>query len=256
MAIYSLSVKPISRGRGESIVKVAAYQNRASMYDERLRTAYDFAGKRDILFSKIFLPGNAPIKFIDREVLWNSAENAEKRFDGRTGRTLWCALPNELKLNDYIEIITEFVETVFLPEGMCADIAIHSGEKPDGINNNPHVHILLTDRPIDRNGFCRVKNREWNRREKIIYWRNQWEKTLNRAFERNNLKVRVSCESLEVQGIKREPTKHIGRAALEMERRGVQTERGNRNREIIARNQLKREKKLELERSLEFDLSR
>ena len=46
--------------------------------------------------------------------------------------------------------------------------------------------------------------------------------------------MRVSHESLEVQGIDREPTRPLGRAATALEKKGIQTEVGNRNREIVA----------------------
>lgn len=45
----------------------------------------------------------------------------------------------------------------------------------------------------------------------------------------------AASKSLEVQGIQREPTLPLGRAAAALERKGIQTERGNRNREIEAR---------------------
>ena len=47
--------------------------------------------------------------------------------------------------------------------------------------------------------------------------------------------MRVSHESLEVQGIDREPTRPLGRAATALDRKGIQTEVGNWNREIEAR---------------------
>ncbi len=42
--------------------------------------------------------------------------------------------------------------------------------------------------------------------------------------------------SFKEQGIEREPTIHIGAVANALERKGIQTERGNINREIIERN--------------------
>lgn len=56
------------------------------------------------------------------------------------------------------------------------------------------------------------------------------------------MELSVSHESLEVQGIDREPTIPLGRAAMALERKGVHTEYGNRNREIEFR-QKKREEK-------------
>ena len=44
--------------------------------------------------------------------------------------------------------------------------------------------------------------------------------------------------SFKEQGIDREPTIHIGAVANALERKGIQTERGNINREIIKNNML------------------
>ena len=153
---------------------------------------------------------------------------------------------------------------------MCADIAIHKGHREDESHikgehakvspNNPHMHILLTDRPIGQEGFCVKKNRDWNKKSFVRHWREMWEKVLNKEFERNGLDFRVSHESVEVQGIDREPTKHLGRKATEMKRRGKETSRDSENRAIKARNKelenRKRQRWLEREQVREFELSR
>ena len=56
----------------------------------------------------------------------------------------------------------------------------------------------------------------------------------------------MSHESLEVQGIDREPTRPLGRAATALERKGIQTEMGNWNREIEARQREQEEQRQRL----------
>ncbi len=114
-------------------------------------------------------------------------------------------------------------------------MALHVGENGNPAWNNPHAHVLLTDRPVDSNGFCSKKNRNWNTVEQLNKWRAAWAETQNRAFKEKGLEMRVSHESLEVQGIDREPTRPLGRAATALDRKGIQTEVGNWNREIEAR---------------------
>ncbi|MCM1237595.1 MAG: MobA/MobL family protein, partial [Ruminococcus flavefaciens] len=53
--------------------------------------------------------------------------------------------------------------------------------------------------------------------------------------------------SFKEQGIDREPTIHIGAIANALERKGVQTERGNINREIVKRNMMLEQAKAMLE---------
>ena len=45
-------------------------------------------------------------------------------------------------------------------EGMIADVAFHNLS-----SHNPHAHIMLTMRNIDKDGFSKKKNRDWNKRE-------------------------------------------------------------------------------------------
>jgi ATP-dependent exoDNAse (exonuclease V) alpha subunit len=270
MALYSFSVKPISRLKGESIVKVASYQSRGKLHDEREDVSYDFSHKTDLAYTEIFLPSDAPTEFLDRQILWNAVDKSEKRYDARTGRAVIAALQNELPLDAQIKAIREFIIEAFVKQGMCADLAIHRGHRKDkslmegehakGSPNNPHLHILLTDRPIERKGFCAKKNRDWNKTVYVRQWRELWEKVQNKEFERNGLDIRVSHESLEIQGIDREPTKHLGRKTTEMKRRGKETNRDSENRAIEVRNNdrenRKHQRRLERDQERESELSR
>lgn len=114
-------------------------------------------------------------------------------------------------------------------------MAIHEGRSEDPTKNNPHAHVLLTDRPVGPDGFCSKKNRDWNSTAQLRLWRKQWADIQNRFFKEKGMEIQVSHESLEVQGIDREPTLPLGRAATALERKGIQTEVGNRNREIETR---------------------
>lgn len=270
MALFSFSVKPVSRLKGESIVKVASYQSRSKLYDEREDATYNFANKLDLVYTEIFLPPNAPTEFLDRQFLWNAVDKAEQRYDARTGRAIIAALQNELPLESQIEPIREFVLEAFVKQGMCADVAIHRGHREDNSRtggehvkippNNPHMHILLTDRPIEQEGFCAKKNRDWNKTFFVCHWRELWAKVQNKELAKNGLDFKVSHESLEIQGINREPTKHLGRKAMEMKRRGIETNRDIENRAIEASNKDRVNQsyhhQLENEQDRDFELSR
>ena len=62
-------------------------------------------------------------------------------------------------------------------------------------------------------------------------------------LKKKGMEVGVSHESLEVQGIDREPTIPLGRAAMALERKGIRTENGDKNREIEIRNREREEEK-------------
>lgn len=234
MALYGFDVKTISRLRGESVAKTASYILRANIYDTHSGETHYYSHVKDLLHSEILLPENAPQEFFDLGKLLAAIDCAEKRYDARTGRVVRLTLPNDKEFSDdeRIALAKKFIREAFVSQGMCAVMAVHAGLNDDPTKNNPHAHVILTDRPIDANGFCSKKNRDWNRLEQLQMWRQLWAETQNRAFKEKGLVVNISHESLEVQGIDREPTHPLGRAATALERKGIQTEVGNRNREI------------------------
>ena len=201
-----------------------------------------------MIYSEILIPDYAPQEFLDLNTLLAAIERTEKRYDARTGRIVRLTLPNDKEFSDKdrIDLARSFIEDAFVSLGMCAIMAIHAGLNDDPTKNNPHAHVLLTDRPVDSNGFCPKKNRDWNKTSQLVRWRQLWAEAQNRVFEEKELEVRVSHESLEVQGIDREPTRPLGRAATALERKGIQTEVGNRNREIEARQREREERRQHL----------
>ena len=237
MAQFGLNVAPLSRLKGNTAAGALAYILRARLYDEYSGKTHDYSHLDDFLCSEVLLLDDAPLEFLDPIILGRAMENAERRYDARTGRILWLSLPNDLELDDWRELTRDFVSEAFISIGMCAVVAIHDDKHPsDPTKDNPNAHVLLTDRPVDRDGFCAKKNRSWNKRGNIRLWRRQWAEFQNKKFNEKGLDVRVTHESLEVQGSKREPIIPLGRAAMALEDEGIFTVRGDRNREIQEHN--------------------
>ena len=231
MANFHLSVKFVSRGQGRSSVGAAAYRAGEKLYNQYDGITHDFTRKGGVIYKEIILPHDAPVEYLDRQILWNAVEMAEKRVDARTAREIEVSLPRELSSAQHIELLREYANNTLISKGMCADIAIHAGQ-----NNNPHAHILLPTRPIDRAGFLPKKDREWEKRSNVVIWRKQWADTQNKTFERLGLDVRVDHRSYADQGLDKEPTLHEGVKAREMEKRGIRTELGEINRQIKLKN--------------------
>lgn len=261
MAMYGFDMRPISRLDDGSVVCKAAYILRDDIYDQYQDKTHCYKSyKKDLLYSNVLIPDYAPRRLLELNTLLTEIDHAEKRMDARTGRMVRLSLPNdkEFSENDWIELTVRFVKEAFISHGMCAIIAIHEGRNEENpTKNNPHAHVLLTDRPVNAEGFCRTKNRDWNRVEFLIKCRALWAETQNRAFDERGMEVRVSHESLEVQGIDREPTRPLGREATALERKGIQTEIGNRNREILQKQEEEeRERQLRRERHRQHERSR
>lgn len=149
MAIYHLKAKVISRGCGRSAVAAAAYMSCSRLYNDYDGIEHDYTKKHDLVHQEILLPPTAPTEWADREKLWNAAEEAEKTKDSRLAREFVAALPVELSKEDWIELLRQYIRDNFVSEGMCADFSIHDPAPP---GHNPHVHIILTVRPLDENG--------------------------------------------------------------------------------------------------------
>lgn len=146
-AIYHLEAKVISRGIGRSAVAAAAYMSCSRMYNDYDGVQHDYTRKQGLVWQQVFLPNMAPTEWSDREVLWNAVEEAEKTKDSRLAREFVVALPVELNRDEWIALLTDFIQANFVAEGMCADVCIH-----DTDGHNPHAHIMLTVRPLTRDG--------------------------------------------------------------------------------------------------------
>jgi len=199
LAIYSLRVQTIGRGEGRSVVAAAAYRSGSSLADNRLGMDFDFSAKREgVTHTEIAAPENAPPEFLDREVLWNAADAADRRKDSVPAREILVALPHELNDEQRRELVQEFARGSLAGRGMIADIAIHrpGGE---GDDRNHHAHILVTTRNVDRSGFT-SKNPEWNAREFVVEVRREWADLQNKYLERHAPDVaKVSEKSLAEQ---------------------------------------------------------
>ena len=117
------------------------------MYNDYDGVQHDYTRKQGLVWQQVFLPDMAPAEWTDREVLWNAVEEAEKTKDSRLAREFVVALPVELGRDEWISLLTDFIQANFVADGVCADVCIH-----DADGHNPHAHILLTVRPLTKDG--------------------------------------------------------------------------------------------------------
>ena len=263
MAIYHCTIKIISRGKGMSAVGASAYRSGEILKNEYDGVPHDFTRKRGIAHTEILLPPHAPPDFADRSTLWNSVEKIEKSKNSQLAREIEIALPTELDREQQIRLVREYVQENFVSVGMCADIAIH-----DKKNGNPHAHIMLTMRPLEQSGEWGAKSKkeyildkngqriklkngsfktrkvdltDWNDKGKAEVWRQAWADVTNKYLAEQNIPQRIDHRSYERQGIEQIPTVHMGVAATQMERKGIVTEKGEKNRLIREQNRLLKE---------------
>lgn len=158
MPIPHLNIRIVQRSKGSSAVAGAAYQAGEKLFSEYDQKNKDHRRKqKEVVYTEIMLPANAPPEYADRETLWNSAEEVEKQWNSQLARRFVVALPREVPLEMCPQMLQEYCEEYFVSKGMCCDIAIHD---PDPPGHNPHCHIMLTMRAIDENGKWMPKSRK------------------------------------------------------------------------------------------------
>ena len=253
-------IKIVQRSNRQSAVAAAAYQSGERLFSEYDQKQKYYSEKRGIVHTEIMLPPHAPPEYADRNTLWNAAEAVEKQWNSQLARRIVLAMPREIPPEQHADLIRDYCREFFVSKGMIADFAIH--DKGDG---NPHAHILLTMRAMDETGKWLPKSRkvydldkngeriklpsgrwkshkedtvDWNDQKYCEIWRHEWEVIQNRYLEANDRPERVDLRSYARQGLDIVPTVHEGAAVRQMEKRGIQTNIGNLNREIRAANRL------------------
>ena len=253
-------VKIIQRSKRQSAVASAAYQSGERLFSEYDQKQKYYSHKSEIVHTEIMLPPHAPPEYADRNALWNAAEAIEKQWNSQLARRFVLAIPRELPPEQYADLIRDYCREFFVSKGMIADFAIH--DKGDG---NPHAHILLTMRAMDETGKWLPKSRkvydldengerirlasgrwkshkedtvDWNEQYHAEEWRHGWEIVQNRYIEMSGSPERVDMRSYERQGLDIVPTVHMGAAVCALERKGIETNIGNLNRDIKAANRM------------------
>ena len=252
----------VQRSQRQSAVAAAAYQSGEKLFCEYDQQVKHYPEKRGIVHNEILLPANAPPEYADRNTLWNAAEAVEKQWNSQLARRWVLTIPREIPSDQYAVLVQEFCQQQFVSKGMIVDFAIHDPHPP---GHNPHAHVLLTMRAMDEHGKWLPKSRkvydldesgeriklpsgrwkshkedtvDWNDQKYCEIWRHEWEVIQNRYLEANDRPERVDLRSYARQGLDIVPTVHEGAAVRQMEKRGIQTNIGNLNREIRAANRL------------------
>jgi hypothetical protein len=261
--MYHANLKIFSRGKitpsGKPMSAVAGAAYRAGL---KIKNGYDgvthnYSKRKDVVYTEVLLPGHAPERFREPGVLWNEVEIVDKAKNAQLARQFEVALPVELTEGQNIALAKEIAAS-FVDEGMVAHLSVH-----DDKTGNPHVHIMLTMRPLNPDGTWGAKSKkvyildaqgnkiklpsgqwksykaeatDWNEDYKAEEWRSMAAGKINRYLELYGVGRQVDHRSYERQQKEQVPTIHLGRGAHQMELRGIETDRGNINRQIAADN--------------------
>ena len=195
-----------------------------------------------------------------RAELWNAAEMAEKRKDGRTAREWEVALPAELDPNERRDLALRFAGELAGKYGCAVDVALHAPDR-EGDQRNFHAHLLATTRKVSAGAFGEKSDIELSdakrlsrglapARIEIEAVRQMWAEQVNRQLKEAQSTERVDHRSLAAQReeaiqqnqqakvvtLDRAPQVKLGWKVIQMERRGIASDRGHQLREVKAEN--------------------
>ena len=233
MAIYHLTAKTVSRGASVTAAVRSDYIERCGRY----------AGDHAELLHKGH--GNMPAwASEDPRNYWEAAD-VHERANGRLFKQLEFALPKEFSPAQQIALAASFCrEMAQTKDGpLPYSFAVHKGHDKE----NPHCHLLISERIND--GISRAPGQWFKRAAKdpakggarktnelrprgwLLQCRELWAERANHALRLAGHEARIDHRTLEAQDIDREPTTHLGPSIAAMERKGISTLRGNRNRQ-------------------------
>lgn len=142
---------------------------------------------------------------------WLNAQEEADRKNARVIDKVTVALPLELDAVQRVELVRAFAAEV--TQGRVPWLAAVHDQDRDA--DNPHAHVVLRDRDLET-GKMALRMSQKGSTEML---RETWERVCNAALERAGVNDRIDRRTLEAQGIEREPTKHIGPQALQIEAR-------------------------------------
>lgn len=208
MATYHLSLKNGIVGTAKNHVE---YILRVGRYSDKSR-------KEELKYQNSNLPhwANDAVEFFEKADIY-------ERTNGRAYIEFEIALPNEIALQDNINILERFIDNNIGKNKVWA-YAVHSkGAAFDDSQEQIHAHIMFSERIVtdemeealnpskffkrynpknpDRGGY--QKDRRYSDKKcssnNLKNVRKDWEILANKKYEEKNINKRISCESLKKQ---------------------------------------------------------
>lgn len=227
----------IGRSAGRSAVAAAAYRLGERLHEQETDRTHDYTRRSGVVTTLALAPEDAPQWAREPEALWNAASAADTRRNSQIAREWELALPAAVSAEEREGIARDFAHELVDRYRVGVTVAIH--EPGRGDDRNHHAHFLMTTRRISEDGLGE-KVRELVTKntgaQEVAYLRGYACGLINDALERSGSDERVDHRNFSDRGIAREPTMHLGPKSAAMERRGMESERGDFNREVAERN--------------------
>jgi len=233
---YHCSVDTVKRSAGRSAVGAAAYATGTKLRHEDIDQIYDFSRKGGVSSSFTVAREHAPEWMFEPGALWNAAERSEHRSNSVVARSADIALPHSVSAEERHQLARDAAVELVRRYNVAVTVALHEPGRYGDCRNH-HAHLLWTTREVTEEGLGKktriLDDMKTTGPQEITSWRAFVADRINQALAEAGSDERVDSRSLEAQGIGREATGHLGPVAAGLERKGVRSERGDRNRQII-----------------------
>lgn len=166
------------------------------------------------------------------QTFWKASDQHE-RMNGATYREFEVALPNELTREQNLTLVKDFVEKEIGDKPF--QYAIHLPNAAIGNVDQPHAHIMLSDRKPD--GILRTPEQHFRRhnakdpgkggckkdsggkdpktlKTEIVRLREHWANIQNDHLAKSGHETRVDHRSNKERGIEAFPERHLGQAGV------------------------------------------
>ena len=191
MSYYRCSLGVISRKDGGSALRRSAYQRCTRSECGK----YDFSEKSDeYVGHEVLLPEGAPKEFRDPDYLWSEADKMDTRVNSTISRTVELAIPDEVPEELWFEFANELM-SFYRDHGVAVEYSIQRDEGVTRIEDNNHIHGMISTRRLRPDGFSEHKHRDFEknvmRARRGRYVREVMADMMNDFFQRYGIDAEV-----------------------------------------------------------------
>jgi hypothetical protein len=222
MATYHFSIKSGKRGKAQNHAVYIAREGKHS----KDQIESDLIAKSS---------GNLPAWANDNPVEFWKAADKHERINGAAYRELEVALPSELTDEQNLKLVQELIKLEI--QDKPYQFAIHAPKAALGEVDQPHAHIMFSDRLADgierkpEQHFKRYNPRDPSRggckkdsggkekavlKNELLTIRENWAELQNQALAEHGHDARVDHRSNKQRGITKPAERHLGQAGVKL----------------------------------------
>lgn len=239
-----------SRAQGHSSVAGAAYRLGLKLTDHRTGKTHDFRKRKvgdEIVHAITIAPPGAPAWATDPQELWNRVEASENRKDAQVARDYRVPIPRGLTDAQARGLAVDLAEFIRDALHVPVSVGLHRDAERDVLGDlkssekqGLHAHLYFPTRTLDSTsrstgggeatGFGAKLAMLSNKRASAAWvesFNAHWADTCNRYLTSSGKGPAIDHRSYKRQGVTDTPQPKVGQQATAMERKGIQTMRGD-----------------------------